>query len=116
MYKEEYVLITFKGKGIFVGKRDERGAYRILLVQSRGKCQLIKPTERAKKYLQHANCVYDLPSTEEAITWMHAVCGYPDKPTWIKAVKAGNFMGWTMLNGRNVKNTIRKKMITQRGT
>ena len=29
---------------------------------------------------------------------MHAVCGYPVKSTWIKAIKAGYFTGWPMLN------------------
>ena len=40
--------------------------------------------------------------TEEAIKWMHAVCGYPVKYTWIKAIKAGNFTGWPILNEHNV--------------
>ena len=39
--------------------------------------------------------------TEEAIKWMHAVCGYPVKSTWIKAIKAGNYNGWPLLNERN---------------
>ena len=34
---------------------------------------------------------------------MHAVCGYPVKSTWLKAVAAGNFIGWPLLNVRNVK-------------
>ena len=33
---------------------------------------------------------------------MHAVCGYPVKSTWIKSIKAGNYVGWPMLNERNV--------------
>ena len=33
---------------------------------------------------------------------MHAVCGYPVKSTWLKAIKAGNFVGWPILNKRNV--------------
>ena len=33
---------------------------------------------------------------------MHAVCGYPVKSTWIKATKAGNYVGWLMLNERNI--------------
>ena len=102
VYKEEDVLITCKGTPIFIGKRDERGRYRIPLQQTRGQWQPRQPTKRAKKFLQEANSVYDLPSTEEAIKWMHAVCGYPVKSTWIKAIKAGNFVGWPMLNKRNV--------------
>ncbi len=33
---------------------------------------------------------------------MHAVCGYPVKSTWTKAIKAGNFVGWPILTERNV--------------
>ena len=49
-----------------------------------------------------AHSVYDLPSKEEAIKWIHAVCGYPVKYMWIKAIKAGNYAGWLMLTKRNV--------------
>ena len=34
---------------------------------------------------------------------MHAVCGYPVKSTWLKAIKAGNFDGWPIINKNNVK-------------
>ena len=53
--------------------------------------------------MQQANSVYDLPSTEQAIKWMHAVCGYPVKSTWLKAVEAGNYVGSPLLTARNVK-------------
>eukprot|EP00804_Cyclotella_cryptica_P020074 CCRYP_014880-RH/>CCRYP_014880-RH protein AED:0.12 eAED:0.12 QI:0/-1/0/1/-1/1/1/0/1096 len=33
---------------------------------------------------------------------MHAVCGYPVKSTWLKAIKAGNFVGWPLLTEKNV--------------
>ena len=48
------------------------------------------PTTHSKKYFQQANSMYNLPSTKEAIKWMHAVCGFLVKSTWLKAVKAGN--------------------------
>ena len=67
VYKEEDVLITCKGEAILIGKRDERGRYRIPLVQNQGNWQLRQLTKHSKKYLQQANSVYDLPSTEEAI-------------------------------------------------
>ena len=102
VYKEEDVLLTCKGEAILIGKRDEWGRYRIPLVQNLGNWQLKQPTKHSKKYLQQANSVYDLPSTEEAIKWMHAVCGYPVKSTWLKAVKAGNYIGWPLLTERNV--------------
>eukprot|EP00956_Cyclotella_meneghiniana_P001304 scaffold1404_cov37-Cyclotella_meneghiniana.AAC.8 len=33
---------------------------------------------------------------------MHAVCGYPVKTTWLKAIKAGNYVGWPLLTFKNV--------------
>lgn len=39
---------------------------------------------------------------------MHEVCGNPIKSRWINAVKAGNFVGWPLLNEKNVQNTTLK--------
>eukprot|EP00804_Cyclotella_cryptica_P001132 CCRYP_008413-RA/>CCRYP_008413-RA protein AED:0.32 eAED:0.32 QI:0/0/0/1/0/0/2/0/378 len=36
--------------------------------------------QKAHAVLNQAHSVYDLPSTEQAIKWMHAVCGYPSNP------------------------------------
>ena len=81
VHNEEDVLITCKGRPVLVGKRDDRGRYRIPLVQERGHWQPRKPSRHLKTSLRQANSVYDLPSTEQAIKWMHAVCGYPVKST-----------------------------------
>ena len=102
VYKEHDVLITCKGEPILIGKRDAKGQYRIPLVQRKGQWKPRRPSKKAKAQLRQANSVYDLPSTEQAVRWMHAVCGFPVKSTWIKAVKAGNYVGWPMLTERNV--------------
>lgn len=102
VHKEEDVLITCKGQPILIGVRDEHGRYRIPLVQQKGRWQPRPPKKRVNEKLQQANSVYDLPSIEQAIKWMHAVCGYPVKSTWIKAVKAGNFIGWPLLTTKNI--------------
>ena len=67
VYKEADVIITWKGKPILVGKRDERGRYRILLMQTQGQWQLQKPSKKSMKFLQKANSVYDLRTKEEEI-------------------------------------------------
>ena len=89
VFKEADVLITCKGKPILIGIRDSHGRYRIPLMQQRGQWQPQCPSKQARIALRQANSVYDLPSTEQAIKWMHAVCGYPVKSTWLKAIKAG---------------------------
>ena len=103
-YKEEDVLITCKGKPILIGICNKGGRYRIPLDQ-RGKeqwCPRILTKTKSLK-LSQANSVYDLLFIEQAIKWMHAVCGYPVKSTWIKAIKAGNFFGWPLLTVKNVR-------------
>ena len=93
VHKEEDILITCRGEPILIGTRDERGQYCIPLQQRHGQWQPRRPSKRARKVLREANSVYDLPSTEQAIKWMHAVCGFPVKSTWLKAFNAGNFIG-----------------------
>ena len=115
VFKEEDVLITCKGEPILIGVRDSHGRYRIPLVQQRGQWQPRRPSKHARKILRQANSVYDLPSTEQAIKWMHAVCGYPVKSTWLKAIKAGNYVGWPMLNERNVQKYYPETIETEKG-
>eukprot|EP00804_Cyclotella_cryptica_P002334 CCRYP_004053-RC/>CCRYP_004053-RC protein AED:0.43 eAED:0.24 QI:0/-1/0/1/-1/0/1/0/513 len=46
---------------------------------------------------------------------MHAVCGYPVKSTWLKAIKAGNFVGWPLLTEANVKKYYPESTETPKG-
>ena len=115
VHKETDVLITCKGKPILIGARDTNGRYRIPLVQKRGQWQPCIPSKKAKKILRQANSVYDLPSTEQAIKWMHAVCGYPVKSTWLAAIEAGNYIGWPLLTARNVKKYYPETTETPKG-
>ena len=48
------------------------------------------------------NNVFDLPSTEQTIRYLHACAGFPTKRTWLRAIKKGNFVGWPMLTVENV--------------
>jgi hypothetical protein len=65
--------------------------------------------------LEQANSVYDLPSTEQAIKWMHAVCSFSVKSTWLKAIKAGNYVGWPLLTEANVKKYYPESTETPKG-
>jgi len=102
VHKEQDVLITCKGEPILIGIRDDKGRYRIPLVQHRGHWQPRKPSKKARHALRQANSVYDLPSIEQAIKWMHALCRYPVETTWSKAAKAGIFVGWPLLTEKNI--------------
>ena len=115
VHKEDDVLITCKGEPILIGARDEAGRYRIPLIQQRGQWQPRKPSKQARRILRQANSVYDLPSTEQAIKWMHAVCGYPVKSTWLAAVQAGNYTSWPLLTAYNGKKYYPETTTTAKG-
>jgi hypothetical protein len=84
-------------------------------MQQQGHWQPRCLSKQARKALQQANSVYNLPSSEQAIKWMHAVCGYPVKLTWLKAIKAGNCIGWPMLTERNVQKYFPETTKTAKG-
>jgi hypothetical protein len=46
---------------------------------------------------------------------VHTVCGYPVKSTWLKAIKAGNYVGWPMLNECNVQKYYPETIETAKG-
>ncbi|KAL7503222.1 hypothetical protein ACHAXN_001038 [Cyclotella atomus] len=115
VHKEEDVLITCKGMPILVSVHDEHGRYRIPLMQQKGRWTPRQPKKQVTEKLRQANSVYDLPSVEQAIKWVHALCGYPIKSTWIKAVKAGNFVGWPLLTEKNITKYYPKTNETPKG-
>ena len=65
--------------------------------------------------MRQANSVYNLPSTEQAIKWMYVVCGYPVNSKWLKAMQAGNYMGWPLLTVQNVQKYYPKTTETPKG-
>ena len=44
---------------------------------------------------------YDLPSLAALVRYFHAAAGYPVRPTWMNAIKAGNYASWTGLTYNN---------------
>jgi hypothetical protein len=62
-----------------------------------------------------SNSIYDLPLTEQAIKWIHTICGYPVKSTLLKAIKAGNYVGWPMLTEHNIHKYYPETIETAKG-
>ena len=62
-----------------------------------------------------AHNVYELPSICEAIRFMHAVCGFPAKSTWIKAIRNKHYVGWPLLTVMNVHKHYPETVQTPRG-
>ena len=46
---------------------------------------------------------------------MHAVCGYPVKSTWMKAIRNNHYVGWPLLTVGNVEKHFPETVETPRG-
>ena len=64
---------------------------------------------------EHINNVYELPSIEQAVRYLHAAAGHPTKHTWLKAIARGNYNSWPLINVRNVRKHFPESEETQLG-
>ena len=46
--------------------------------------------------------VYEIPSIERTIRYLHAAAGFPTKFTWIKSTRNGNYLTWPLITVKNV--------------
>jgi len=59
--------------------------------------------------------VYELPSIEQTIRYLHAAAGFPTKATWLKAIRHGNYVSWPLINVKNVNKYFPESEETQYG-
>jgi hypothetical protein len=59
--------------------------------------------------------VYELPSIEPAIRYLHAVAGFPVEEMWLKAVQRGNYNSQPLINITNVAHYFPESDETQKG-
>ena len=118
--------IEIKDEAIIRGWRDpETGLYRIplksktdnwntdtILLNKEGSKKI---TMNIPKASEEINNVYELPSTEKAIRFLHAAAGFPTKLTWLKAIRAGNYESWPMITVKNVNKYFPESKETQKG-
>ena len=61
------------------------------------------------------NNVYELPSLENAVRYLHAAVGFPTKATWLKSTRNGNYLTWPLLTIHNVNRHFPESEETQKG-
>ena len=44
------------------------------------------------------NNVYELPSIEPEIRYLHGAAGLPTKATWLKSIRNGSYLSWPLVN------------------
>jgi hypothetical protein len=66
-----------------------------------------------RKYIHN---MYELPSIEPTIRYLHVVAGFLVEETWLKAVPRGNYNYWPLINITYVARYFPKSEETQIGT
>ena len=64
---------------------------------------------------ERVNKVYDLPSINQTVRYLHAAAGFPTKESWLKAIKAGNFNTWPTITSSTVRRHFPESDETQQG-
>jgi hypothetical protein len=59
--------------------------------------------------------VYNLSSASQTVQYLHAAAGFLAVETWIKAIKAGNFITWLILTLNTVRRHFPESDETQKG-
>ena len=59
--------------------------------------------------------VYELPSIEQTIRYLHAAAGFPTKATWMAAIWRGNYNTWPLVTIANVHKHFPQSEETQQG-
>jgi hypothetical protein len=65
---------------------------------------------------ENINHAYSIPSTEGKIRFLHAAAGFPTKETWLKAIKAGNYVTWPGITTKTVNRHFPKSDKAKKGT
>ena len=59
--------------------------------------------------------VYEIPSIDPAVRYMHAAASSPIKSTWLKSIRRGNYLSWPLIDVKNVNDYFPESEETQRG-
>ena len=61
------------------------------------------------------NNVYELPTLEHAVRYLHAAAGFSTKAMCIKIIRNGNYLTWPLITVHNVNNHFLESEETQKG-
>ncbi len=64
---------------------------------------------------EYIHNVYELPSIEPTIRYLHAAAGFLVEETWLKAVRGGNYSTWPLINITNVAHYFPESDEMQKG-
>ena len=64
---------------------------------------------------EYLHNLYELPSIEPTIRYLHGAAGFPTKASWLKAICKGNYLSWPLINVKKVAEYFPESKETQKG-
>jgi hypothetical protein len=72
--------------------------------------------QMCKNYCQeYLHNLYELPSIEPTIRYLHGAAGFPTKASWLKDIRKGNYLSWPLINVKNLAKYFPESEETQKG-
>jgi hypothetical protein len=60
--------------------------------------------------------VYTLPSTKQAVRFLHVAAGFPTMDSWLRAVELGHYQSWLGIDAHSIQKHFPHELIkTQKG-
>jgi hypothetical protein len=64
---------------------------------------------------EYIHNVYQLPSIEQTVQYLHAAVGHPTEDTWLKAIRKRNYNSWPLIDTKKVRKYFPESEETQFG-
>ena len=85
-----------------------------LKVASNNKVYVVQTTKYSQDLIKHhleqtnkdayVHNMYELPSMEQMVRYLHAAAEHPTKETWLKAIAKGNYNSWPPIDTKMYGN------------
>ena len=107
--KEDVTVIPPEGKPILQGWIEKKlpRLWRFALSPDEREEKMYTTTSQTNP---EENSVYNLPSVEALVRYMHAAAGFPVKSTWLKAIKHRTYNSWPGLTYNKAANISRSQL------
>ena len=109
------IYIRVKKEAVLKGWRDKSGLWRVPIkdeVKNENTDTLLLQRPAIDEAVSN---IYDLPSTEKVIRYLHAVLGFPTKATMLRAIRNKWLVGWPGLTVAAVNKWFPESDETQAG-
>ncbi len=78
-------------------------------------CKHVALQMRKNHCQEYLHNIYELPSVEPTIRYLHGAAGFPTEASCLKAIREGNYLSWPLINVKNIAKYFPESEETQKG-